>query len=283
MTALWAPEEGEADCVPLMPIAAESPSPPYGPLVLHLHGGGFGGCCTPDHAVPTILANAGATVFSAEYPTAPSHPFPKALQTLHATLNWIDRSGIRTHRSLFVAGEEAGANLTAGLTLMVRDQAGPSVAGQILISPMLDPRLGRLSVRSACAESINRRFAQGWQNYLGSCVSAGHPYATPLECSRLARLPPTLVITAEDDPLRDETLDYVERLRGSGVSVSFHLFPSPTGWPATLEQPVGPDSWWASEMRRLIADFFAQNSEPISKPRSRTVRLRQDAHPPRMG
>src|SRR5258707_192943 len=168
-------EAGEPVCVGLMPVRLRSAASPHAPLVLHLHGGAFRGSCQPTHTIPTILADAGAVVISAEYPTAPTHPFPQALQALHATVDWIHASGFLANRGLFVAGEEAGGNLAAGVAFMARDQSRP-LAGQILISPMLDPRMGTQSIRLAAVGMPGCKFAKGWEDYLGSAVGVAHPY-----------------------------------------------------------------------------------------------------------
>ncbi len=92
--------------------------------------------------IAELLAEAGAVVVSAEYPLAPAHPFPKAVQSLFHVLTWLHANrpeGTGKKSALLVAGEEAGGNLAAALALMARDQQHPPLAGQILLSPMLDP------------------------------------------------------------------------------------------------------------------------------------------------
>ncbi|MCK0198657.1 alpha/beta hydrolase [Ancylobacter sp. 6x-1] len=238
-------------------------------LVLHLHGGAFtAGSPACGECVARLLAEAGALVASVDYPLAPAHPFPEplnrsfaALQALHARRScWAGRAA-----RLFVAGEEAGANLAAALALMARDQGGPPLAGQILISPMLDPALATRSIRAAEAGAVGCRFAEGWHRYLGSAEKAAHPYAAPLGSNRLGRLPPALILTAEDDPMRDESLAYGERLKAGGVPVTTHVVPAPTRWPAALAEnpdasPAMPPDW-CGPLRSVFRDFLARPSE----------------------
>jgi acetyl esterase len=238
-------------------------------VVLHLHGGAFiDGSLEQGEIVPTLLADAGAVAVSIGYPHAPKHRFPHALQVAFGALKWLDKSRARwsTRKSrLLVAGEEAGGNLAAGLALMARDQQTPPLAGQILLSPMLDPQMATCSVRSAEAGPVGCKWADGWHEYLGSPEQACHPYAAPMMSSRLAGLPPALILTAEDDLLRDETLCYAQRLRAAGVSIDEHVLPAPTGWPCALsDAPVHAP--WLATVRERFAAFLSQTLVALRPP-----------------
>ena len=233
-------------------------------LVLHLHGGAFQQDASNCHdAVARLLAEAGAVVVSVDYPTGPAHPFPAALRAGFRALQ-----SLATHRAawanrrarLFVAGEESGGNLAAALAMMARDQGGPALSGQILVSPMLDPCLASASVRDADAGPAGCRLADGWHPYLGAPELAAHPYAAPANASRLARLPPALVLTAADDPLLDESLRYAERLVAAGIEATSHVLPAPTGWPGALGTNTADECPCAPIARRLFSDFLAQTA-----------------------
>jgi acetyl esterase/lipase len=236
------------------------------PLVLHLHGGAFcNGSVDEYRTIPILLAEAGAVVVSAEYPLAPMQQFPGSLQTLFAALKSLhatrDQWAGKSSR-LFVAGEEAGGNLAASLALMARDQRSPTLTGQILLSPMLDPCLATTSVRQADAGAAGCKWADGWQHYLGSADKASHPYAAPLGATRLAGVAPALIVTAQDDPMRDESLSYADRLQKSGVFVRSHVLPAPTAWPSALCCCDRASQDWASEdwaktLRHQFVQFFA--------------------------
>jgi acetyl esterase/lipase len=244
--------------------------------VLHLHGGAFvGGSLDSGRTVATLLAKSGAVVVSADYPLAPEHRFPDALQASYRTLSWLHENRARwgTKKSaIFVAGEEAGGNLAAGLALMARDQRTPPLAGQILLSPMLDACMATCSIRQADAGPVGCKWADGWHQYLGSADKAAHPYASPLSSSRLSGLPPALVLTAQDDPMRDESLSYARRLRESGVTVREHVLAGPSGWPNALgfweqsfdrlEAYLGglssAEEVWTTAVRDRLTAFFAE-------------------------
>jgi acetyl esterase/lipase len=235
---------------------------PGAPVVLYLHGGAFtGGSLDTSLTVPALLARAGAVAVSADYPLAPQHPFPHALEAMFDLLGALQKCCAEwaSRRSeVFVAGEEAGGNLAAGLALMARDRRAP-LAGQILLSPMLDPLMGTCSLRSAEAGAVGCPFADGWHAYLGSPEKAAHPYAAPFGASRLAGVAPALLLTTLDDPLRDESETYARRLREAGVRVQFCVLPA-TGWPAALSLPAGEvadEAPWASDAVAQFKQFFA--------------------------
>lgn len=226
------------------------------PLVLHLRGGAFLDLWRGSRLVPGLLAGAGAVVISADYPAGPAHPFPAAVEAMYGLLGQLhDRRTRWAARAsgLFVAGEEAGGNLAAALAFMARDRLGPPLAGQILLSPMLDAGMATCSFRDAEAGPVGCKWADGWQAYLGTPDKAAHPYAAPSCGSRLHGLPPALVLTAQDDPMKDESLSYASRLRQAGVAAQTHALDA-SGWPDAL---AGSSAPWASRVRDAFAAFFA--------------------------
>jgi len=249
------------------------------PVALHLHGGAFtGGSVADSGRVPALLSEAGAVAVSAEYPLAPAQRFPHALEAMFDVLGALQRccGEWASRRSrIFVAGEEAGGNLAAALALMARDRRAP-LAGQILFSPMLDPVMGTCSLRSAQVGAVGCPWADGWHAYLGSPDKAAHPYAAPLDATRLTGVAPALIISAQDDPLRDESEAYARQLRKAGVQVQHHVLPAPTNWPFALSAPAESrqichslpatdpghdtphkDSPWAGAVVDQLKTFFA--------------------------
>ena len=234
------------------------------PLVLHLRGGAFLGLWpAAERPIAALLAQAGAVVVSADYPAGADAPFPAAVEAMYALLcrlhdrrvHWAGR-GAR----LFVAGEEAGGNLAAALALMARDRLGPPLAGQILLSPMLDAGMATCSYRDAQAGPVGCKWADGWRAYLGSPGMAAHPYAAPSCGSRLHGLPPALVLTASDDPMHDESLCYARRLQAAGTPAQARILDA-AGWPGALAGPPGP---WGPEVRNAFAGFFAAAMSNLS-------------------
>lgn len=265
MTASWTEDRLEIEGTAL-PARIYRPAMPLRPtpLVLHLHGGCFtDGDLDCSAKICQIMAEAGAVVVSIDYPLAPEHPFPAALNVSFKALGrlyderakWAGR-GAR----LFVAGEEAGANLATALSLMARDQQAPPLAGQILLSPMVDPSLCSGSIHAAAAGAAGCKWADGWQLYLGSADRAAHPYAAPLGSRRLGGVAPALIVTADDCPIRDESFAYGKRLREGGVTVECHLLEGTNCSNQSMDEAIEAAPLWEGVLRDLFSTFLAANA-----------------------
>jgi len=200
-------------------------------VLLWLHGGSFtDGSVEATRARGEMLAEAGADVVALDYPLAPSAPFPTGLSAAFEALQALAAKPARltgsAHTALFVGGEEAGGNLAAALAMMARDQHAPRLAGQLLVSPMLDPQLGSASMREGECGGCECIYAKGWKAYLGDCTRADHPYAAPLNASRLSGLAPALVLSVAGHPLNDESRRYAAALRGQGGDAREQTLPA---------------------------------------------------------
>jgi acetyl esterase len=239
-------------------------------LIVFFHSGGFidGGL---DQADPFLRHLASTSdkqlVLASSYTLATEHPFPAAVEDAHAVLAWAKKNKSKlgwSGQRLVVAGIEAGANLAAVCALMSRDRGGPALAGQILIMPMLDPGLSTCSMRQvpwgAPAAGVADTCAASYRGYLPNAADRTHPYASPLQSSRLKNLPPALILSADEDPLRDEAEQYGAKLAGAGV--------------ATMVRRMTPDSLEDSAARNEcackavalseIADFLGTLERPLT-------------------
>ena len=207
-------------------------------LVVFFHSGGFV-AGDLDEADQFLRYLAGGTanqlVLASRYTLATERPFPAAVEDAHAVLSWAKKNKSKlgwNGKRLVVAGIEAGANLAAVCALMSRDRGGPELAGQILIMPMLDPGLSTCSMREVKLDDgmagVADTCAASYRGYLPNGADRTHPYASPLQSSRLKNLPPALILSAEDDPLRDEAEQYAAKLSAAGVSTTLkRLAPAP--------------------------------------------------------
>ena len=238
-----------------------------GPLVLHFHGGTFAcGSLDNGRAMSRLLVRSGAVVVSVAYPLAPAHPFPAGVETGYAALEWLHRQRIRLAGKAartYLAGEEAGANLAAALALISRDRGHPPLAGQILVSPMLDPCAGTQSLRDANNGTHECRWAAGWHAYLRSPNDAIHPYAVPSTSLRLADLPPTLILVGSDDALRDDGLRFGSRLAAAGIAVTQAVVPTRRCWPEALYRATAVgDCVCEDAMTGKLKAFFDSGAPP---------------------
>ena len=250
---------------------------PVSPLVLHFHGGNFAcGDLDDGRCVARLLVAAGAAVVSMAYPLAPLHPFPDAIEVGYEALVWLFKQRVKLAGKgapIYLAGEEAGGNLAASLALIARDRAHPPLAGQLLLSPMLDPCVGTASMRDATGDGVEVtecKYFKGWKDYLRCPRDAEHPYAVPGAARRLADLAPTLVLTGQDDPLRDEALSYAKRLHDAGIPVSSKVLASAQGWPEALADPATASATCpcAASVLQQFRDFFASTrpADPVAIP-----------------
>jgi acetyl esterase/lipase len=188
-----------------------------------------------DECLRALALCTGFRVLGSSYTLAGEQPFPAAVEDAHAVLNWAGRHCMRKGKKgpLVVMGIEAGGNLAAVASLMARDRGGPALAAQVLIMPMLDAGLTSCSMRQLAMETgAANQCAAGYRGYLPRATDRDHPYASPLRSSRLKGLPPALILSADDDPLRDEAELYGAKLAAAKVPSVVRRLP-----PIALQEP----------------------------------------------
>lgn len=205
-------------------------SRPRPPAIVYFHGGGWviGDLDTHDSTCRRLARASQCAVVAVDYRRAPEHPFPAAVEDCHAAVAWVadnaaalDVDGER----LAVAGDSAGGNLAAAVSLMARDRGAPRIDFQLLIYPATDRACDTDSMRDNAEGYFLTRAAMlwFWNQYTGPSVEPS-PYHSPLGAESLDGLPPALVITAEYDPLRDEGEAYARRLLGAGVPATLRRY-----------------------------------------------------------
>ncbi len=195
------------------------------PVALYFHGGGWviGNIDTHDNTCRRLAKSSGCVVVSVDYRLAPENPFPAAPEDCYAALSWVADSAdtLRVDaKRIAVAGDSAGGNLAAAVSLMARDRGEPKVAFQLLIYPATDLGCDTASMRENAEGYFLTTAAMRWfwQNYVGADAERT-PYNSPLSAESHADLPTAYIITAEYDPLRDEGELYGDKLMESGVPV----------------------------------------------------------------
>lgn len=204
--------------------------------ILHLHGGGMV-MGSPDMArvsMPHVALLHGVAVLSIDYRLAPETPFPGQLDDTERALSWLlghaDTLSIDKDR-IVLMGESAGGGLAAGFALQLRDQGGPTLAGQILVYPMLDCRTGAYEDpydHGPAGQFIwtGPRNAFGWAALAGSGAPRDNRmgWFSPALADDLSGLPPTFIATGALDLFAAENLAFARRLAAAGVPVELHLY-----------------------------------------------------------
>ncbi len=108
-------------------------------VILYLHGGAYlvGSDTTPQSITAFLAAEAGVRCFSLDYPLAPEHPFPAAVDNAVAAYKMLLNDGIEPG-NIVVAGDSAGGGLSLALLQRIRQTGLPMPAGAYLISPWTD-------------------------------------------------------------------------------------------------------------------------------------------------
>ncbi|PXW22543.1 alpha/beta hydrolase [Paraburkholderia caballeronis] len=202
------------------------------PVLLYFHGGGFvrGSLDDGDVAGRFFAERLPALVVSVGYSLAPEFPFPAAPEDAHRAALWVltrARAFGGSTKRIVAAGHDAGGQIANVLAFIGRDRGDVRLAAQALFAPMLDPSLTRLGDERRLGSDITaRECAACYRAYLPEAAQRMHPYAAPLESSRLAGLPPTLIVTAQNDVLHIEAEKYASRLIDAGVRTQVVRYPS---------------------------------------------------------
>jgi acetyl esterase len=186
--------------------------------VVYFHGGGFvvGGLDCHDDVCAEICAQTGYRVISVDYRLAPEHRFPAAFNDAWTATQW---AGAAYGDDLVLCGDSAGGNLAASVAHHARGRLS-GIMGQVLIYPGLggDMETGSY-LEHAHAPLLTREDMLFYRTiYLGGAEPKGDPTFAPLQDSVFSGLPPTVIFTADCDPLRDDGRDYRDYLTNAGVA-----------------------------------------------------------------
>jgi acetyl esterase len=205
----------------------EQPSGTPG-VLLFLHGGVWivGNFENHRRLLRDLVVGSGQVAVFVDYTPLPGARYPTQPEECYAALKWVTEHagefGADGSR-IAVAGNSVGGNMAAALTLMSKDRKGPGIRYQVLFIPATDASVDTPSYREfATGHFLARAFMKyGWDLYAPDETTRNIPYVSPLRAGfeELRGLPPALVITAENDPLRDEGEAYARKLKEAGVRV----------------------------------------------------------------
>ena len=189
-------------------------------VVVHLHGGGFvfHDVDVHDAGCRRLANRTGLAVLAVDYRLPPEHRFPAAPDDVSTVVRWLDGAAAAygLEGPSYVHGDSAGGNLA--LVAALRHPG--RFAAAVLIYPFLDPSARFESYTQTDIGFDPREAAWYWQQYAATAADLTDPDLAPLLSDRLGSLPPTLVVTAEHDLLRDEGEQLANRLAQAGVAVT---------------------------------------------------------------
>jgi acetyl esterase len=202
------------------------------PAIVFFHGGGFvfGDLETHDGLCRLLATDSGARVIAVNYRLAPEHKFPAAVEDAFAAVRWIEKNaahlGVDANR-IAVAGDSAGANLSAVVCQLAKAQDGPKIAAQLLMFPSTQIGGTFASLREFAAGYLLEKKSIDWcyGNYIPPETDPNDTRLSPLLADDVSGLPPAYVMLGGCDPLHDEGLAYAEKLRGGGVAVTVADYP----------------------------------------------------------
>ena len=224
--------------------------------VVYFHGGGMvaGSVAVSDPYIRRYVADTGVSLLAPEYRLAPEHPHPIPVEDCYAGLIWLVEHaaelGVDPGR-IGVMGDSVGGGLAAAVALLAHER-GLTLAGQILVYPMLDDRTTdpdpHLAAFTTWSYDANWTV---WSALLGR--EPGGPdvpwSAAPARAPDVIGLAPAYIEVGELDIYHDECIDYARRLQSSGVPVDLHVFAgAPHG--SDLLAPAASSTRLAYELRR---------------------------------
>lgn len=199
------------------------------PVILFIHGGVWiaGNFENHQRLVRDLVVGTGAAAVFPEYTPIPDAVYPTQIEENYAAAKWVAEHGAEIGvdgSRMVVAGNSVGGNMSTVVAMMAKDRRGPNISFQVLLVPTTDTDFHTESYRKyANGRFLARGFMQfGWNIYAPDAKTRKEAYAAPLQASidQLRGLPPALIVTAENDPLRDEGEAYARKLKEADVEVT---------------------------------------------------------------
>ncbi len=199
------------------------------PVVMYIHGGGWilGSKNTHGRLVREIANGVGAAVVFVNYTRSPEAKYPVAIEEAYTATKYIAENGLKMNLDssrLAIAGDSVGGNMAAAVTILAKQRMGPKIAFQALFYPVTDANFNTASYHQFANGPYHTSKAMEWfwNAYAPDAATRKEITASPLEASveELLELPSALVITDENDVLRDEGEAYARKLIQAGVRVT---------------------------------------------------------------
>lgn len=199
------------------------------PAILYIHGGGWilGSKNSWDRFLRQLAIHTNSVIIFPEYSRSPQATYPQALNEIYETLEYIykkpEEFNINSAR-IVIAGDSVGGNMATVTTLRSLIENGPKIIFQLLFYPVTNSEMDTESYKefSDGPWLTKKAMEWFWDAYEPDRNKRKHPYLSPINATNneLKNMPPVMIITAENDVLRDEGEAYAKKLDQSGVTVS---------------------------------------------------------------
>lgn len=199
------------------------------PAFMYFHGGIWfmGDYNTHKTLLHDLVVRTGMAAVFVDFTRTPDAHYPQQNNEAYAATKWIAEHGKEVKidgSKLAVAGNSIGGNMATVVALMAKDKGTPQLKLQILISPVTDANFETISYNKFADGYFLTKalMIKGWDLYTKDPAQRKDIYASPLQATaeQLKGLPPALVITEENDVLRDEGEAYARKLDAAGVYVT---------------------------------------------------------------
>ena len=196
-----------------------------GPLLFFMHGGGFvlGDLDSHEGLCAELARQLDLPLLAVDYRLAPEHPWPAGIEDAIAAAYWAAGSPAelgRTVTGLVPCGDSAGGNFAIIVTLALRDTpAAVPVLAQWPMYPAANPGEGYPSFEDFGEGYLLTKPGMDWFEKCYAADRQDWRYA-PMVKSQ-AGMPPTLVLTASLDPIRDQGRAYAAACIEAGVPTIF--------------------------------------------------------------
>ena len=172
------------------------------------------------------------------------------------------------HTRIAVGGDSSGGMLAAVVSLMARDKKAPHICCQLLLYPALDYYLpGTLSYQEFSTDYSLTRNTMKWfyGHYLPKEFDLNDSYLFPARAKSHKNLPPTLIITAEYDPLRDEAEQYAVVLEKAGALVTLKRYDGMIHGFIIMHQAIDKGKVALKDAGNFLKETFLDNNKTTSK------------------
>ncbi|MBX9851450.1 MAG: alpha/beta hydrolase [Cytophagaceae bacterium] len=238
------------------------------PVIVYYHGGGWviANLDTYDVSAKSLANKTGAVLVSVAYRQAPEYKFPTAHNDAYAAYEWVMNNAATIKadpKQIIVAGESAGGNLAASVSMMARNKGVSMPIHQLLVYPIAGNDLNTESYQKyADAKPLNKALMSWFfDNYLPNKTAGNNPMISLVKAN-LSGLPSTTIIAAQLDPLQSEGKMLADKLKSAGVPVTYKMYDGVTheffGMAAIVPKAATAQEYAANEIKKAINKVVSQ-------------------------